>query len=411
MLGFVPKAARPPLFNPLSLAEADAMLAMQDGVSPELRRLLQRFDRLFRLRSDDAPGLMCIGGVIPLAMAEQRAMGAPSLSVTGNGETMAGALISCLGEAADLLSPFEQPGDTAAAGGAPVLLEGWLGEAAARAAAEALPLAYTRGYDAADGRPVLLPADLCLRRAPEHRAINPPGPLSAGVAAGRSFAAAAERAMLELIERDAACLWWLGGRQAAGMAAGIEAAALLERLRQGGTGRVTRLLDLGCDLGIPVTLAYSTSPGGFGLACGIAARLSQAAAARAALLEMAQMEMAAAVAAMKQAERGDGALNAADWRHLKRSAAQLQSLQRFQAVPSDAGDAAGLPAGADLAAHLAGCGIRIYLKDLTRPDIGIPVARAIAPALQPFSDQVTTPRLAAARAEGSGDPPPDVSLY
>ena len=239
MLGFVPKAARPPLFNPLSLADADAMLAMQDGVSPELRRRLQRFDRLFRLHSDDAPGLMCIGGVIGLDMAEQRAMGAPSLSVTGNGETMAGALISCLGEAADLLSPFEQPGDIAAAGGAPVLLEGWLGEAAATAA-EALPLSYTRGYDAADGRPVLLPADLCLRRAPEQRAITPPGPLSAGVAAGRSFAAAAERAMLELIERDAACLWWLGGRQAAGMAAGIEAAALLERLRQGVTGRARR---------------------------------------------------------------------------------------------------------------------------------------------------------------------------
>ena len=73
-------------------------------------------------------------------------------------------------------------------------------------------LSWFRATRSTDGSEVLLPADICLRRPPAQREFTPPFPLSIGSAAGPSREAAALHGLLELIERDAAALWWRGGQ-------------------------------------------------------------------------------------------------------------------------------------------------------------------------------------------------------
>ena len=378
-----------PRIQPLTRAAAARLLT---GASPALKRLLARFDRLFRLRSPFAPGLACIAGTIPLNAPEREAFGMPVLSATGNGLEARAALISCLGEAAEYLSSVEAPGDISFSIFAGLISEGWIHKAEKRARE---PIDFVPAVEPVSGQRSALPADFCLRRAKKLRVLEPVGALSSGVAAGPDFAFAAERAILELVERDAAALWQFGGRipRRAGRKAQSAAKAVLAKLRQGNAARLTRLLDLTSDACIPVIAAWSMDRSGAGLACGIAARRTPEAAAEAAVLELAQMEMAAALSLMKLEERGEAALSDADRRHLVRQKIRPLEQSLFQA------GAVGRPRlirpEAELALSLAARGIRIYLVDLTRAGIGISAARAVSPELQPFSGDAVTARLRA----------------
>lgn len=372
--------------------------------SSELVALAGRLSRVFSIASPFAPGFHCIGS--ELAISHDPTVAAARLSVTGNGQTPARALVSCLGEAAEYLSQFERPGDiavTVAAGDrANLVSDGWVGEALAGVDRA---IDGINAIDAATGEAALLPADLCLRRSPERMVIEPVVALSSGAAAGPSFEAAALRAILELCERDAAAMWWLGGRRPKRFAtehpATIAGAELIAQLRQGETARQTMLFDITTDSDVPAVAAVSLGRDGRGMACGLASRLSASEAARAAVLELCQMEMSAPVAAAKRAERGDAALNAADRRHLLRASfaaadcALLQPAAISSSVPN-------LPTTADgltgLVAHLLSRGIRLFLVDHTRRDIGVAVARAVSPDLQPFSAAVSTKRFSHTRS-------------
>ena len=390
---------------------AELLNSLAAIASRELVAIAERLDRVFSIASPFAPGFYCIGGEIALDGDTASAYGMPRLSVTGNGETLEQALVSCLGEAADFLSQFERAGDVEAlaAGGddSNFVADGWIAQAASSAGN---PIDWTSALDASTRRAALLPADICLRRPPQRRVIEPVGALSSGAAAGPNFESAALRAVLELCERDAAALWWLGGRRPKSFA--LEhpvtgaAAALIERLRQGTTTRRTLLLDITTDNGVPAVAAVSMNADGRGMACGLSSRLAAADAAKAAVLEMCQMEMAAPVADAKRAERGEAALNEADRRHLRRTefmAADCELLHaRYASVPATSGLAPDF--GLDgLVSHLSRCGIRLFLVDHTRKDIGVPVARAVSPDLQPFSMAVSTERLVRARSENGAD--------
>ncbi|WP_245161749.1 MULTISPECIES: YcaO-like family protein [Bradyrhizobium] len=331
------------------------------------------------------------------------------LSVTGNGETQATALVSCLGEAAEYLSQFERPGDIAATVAAcdrtRLVSDGWVGQAVSGANR---PIDCVNAVDAATGEAGLLPADLCLRRPQDRRAIDPVVALSSGAAAGPSFEAAALRAVLELCERDAAAMWWLGGHRPKGFAlehpvtkAGAE---LIGRLRKGESTRRTMLLDITTDIGVPVVAAVSLGRDGREMACGLSSRLAASDAARAAVLEMCQMELAAPVAAAKRAESGDAALNEADRRHLRRAAFAAEDCALLQPRAMSA-EAASLPTAADglkgLVSHLRDRGIRLFLVDHTRHELGVAVARAVSPDLQPFSAAVSTKRFSQVRGSSA----------
>jgi ribosomal protein S12 methylthiotransferase accessory factor len=57
-----------------------------------------------------------------------------------------------------------------------------------------------------------------------------------------------------------------------------------------------------------------------------------------------------------------------------------------------------------IAGALARCGIDAALIDMTRPEFGIPVVRAVAPALQPMPSDTVTDRLRRVLKEcGGGD--------
>jgi thiazole/oxazole-forming peptide maturase SagD family component len=384
-----------------------ALLAkVRDVASPQISAVVDRLARVFVVSSPFAPGFSCVGGEIALNIEQAVAYGASHISVTGNGERLETALVSCLAEAADFVSQLERPGDLHGSGSPetfPIsVANGWIADVICGTSRS---IDWVSARHAASGAPVLLPADICLRRPLQKRAFEFPGPLSSGAAAGANFKAAALRAVLELCERDAAILWWQGGRRARGFSmehrASKAAIALIERLRMGAKERRTWLLDITTDIGVPVVAAVSVNPDGRGLACGFASRLDSSDAAQAAVLELCQMEMSAPLAEAKRAEAGDGALNEADLRHLRR--AVFSATECDLLFPSDVRDAeinGSTQDLEDLIGRLASKGVSLFLFDMTRADIGVSVVRAVSPTLQPFTAAVSTERLKRAQAQG-----------
>jgi ribosomal protein S12 methylthiotransferase accessory factor len=388
--------------------------------SPELERLAPLFKRLFGLQSPFAPGFVFVGGEIEPKAAGPGLAGHGIVSIAGPGASVQEAFTSCFGEAGEFLSQFEQPAD--------VLARGTLAEVESRTTR--LVCEWSRLYlddrqleaetrldwvgsrRLADGLPVLLPADLCLRRLRRTGVLRPRSALSTGCAAGVSAEAATLRALLELIERDAASLWWIGGRHPRPIClehpATRTAKALLDELRQGRDKRRTWLVDITTEFEIPCLVALSVDPDGRGFACGLAARMTAAAAARSAIIEMCQMELALAVVATKLRERGDGALNAVDRRHAERGltiSADDCGLLHPQGTPVLSTEMECLATADALTAlieRLGRSGIDAYAVDLTREQFGIAVARVVAPGLQLFPSELIGPRLAQSITETGG---------
>jgi ribosomal protein S12 methylthiotransferase accessory factor len=374
-----------------------------------------RAQRAFALASSWAPGAHFIGAQLS-APAPPGSGSTMTFSLAGCGETAETALISCLGEGVERVATVECEGDTACR--LP------LSEARPRVMPQAVPLIeellgrsgdisagvdWCHGRDLASGNDVLVPASWTLRRAAAGPLLPPDIALSTGVAAGSTCEHAAERALLELIERDAAALWWIGGRRGRPLALDEPAAAgsatLLQAVRQGAAQRATWLLDITTDLGVPCFVAMSASPRGDGLAFGFSARLSRDEAARAAIFEMCQMELGVQLSAEKLRQLGSEALAEADRRHLARATAlSAESCDLLHPIgtpwhgdiepPSD-----GL---GHLQQLLAAKGMSVALVDLTRPALAVPVVRAIAPGLQQMPGGLVTERLNRAVATFGG---------
>jgi ribosomal protein S12 methylthiotransferase accessory factor len=383
-----------------------------------LLKAASRFARVFELAAPDAPGLVSLGAEFDPGLADPLHAGNPMVGVSGVGLSLQDAFQSCIGEGIEYLSQLQSgddlleldPGDPASRLG-PQAREFLAAFSAHRIRPDAA-LSWHRVTRLTDGREVLLPADLCVRRPLHRQEVKPPFPLGTGSAAGRSWDAAALHGLLELIERDAASLWWQGGNRARSIPpqheAEIEAEALLAKLRQDASPRRSRLLDITTDIGIPCVAAVSCRADGLGFAHGLAARPTLAAAARSAVLEMCQMELAHVVVEAKCRERGEAALNERDRAHRRR--ATLLNADRcllLQPAPgraqhlaidtTDPGDALRLMVG-----RLAQFGIETFCLDLTRPHLAVPAARLIAPGLQPLPSQIMTPRLADMMAQTGG---------
>jgi ribosomal protein S12 methylthiotransferase accessory factor len=369
------------------------------------------FKRVFQLASPDAPGLVSFGAELDPALAGPQHAGGPTVSVSGVGLSAQEAFQGCVGEGIEYLSQLHSESD--------ILLPSGIDSAMARLATPARELVATlsarrsrsdtglswhRATRLNDGCEVLLPADLCLRRSPAQRDFTPPFRLSTGSAAGTSWEAAAIHGLLELIERDAASLWWRGGQRGRSIPAQDEAnlmaEALLTQLRQDNPAqRRNWLLDITTDIGVPCVAAVSSRPDGFGFAFGLAARPTLKAAARSAILEMCQIELAHAVVEAKCVERGTAALNAADRIHLRRATminadrcSLLQPVpERGEHLAIDAADSRS--ALMLIARRLQDFGIETFGLDLTRPRFAVPVARAIAPGLQQEPSEIVTARL------------------
>jgi ribosomal protein S12 methylthiotransferase accessory factor len=401
-------------------AEAEALSRYLDyensdraaaGARERLLLAAAKLRRLFQLPVPDAPGLVFFGGEADPGCLGPDCAGLPAGSLSGSGLTPQRAFEACVGEGIEYLSQFARDSDSIVTG---TLAQrcGAVDDATRRYLAEVLmardidpghPIGWVRVQRVPGGEDAWFPADLCLRRSEARRDFSPPGKLSTGCAAGITEDDAALRAVLELVERDAAALWWRGGRPGRAIAsdsdAGLAAAALLEQLRRGDQGRSGWLLDITTDFEIPTIAAISAREDGSGFAFGLAARVHPADAARAAIFEMCQGELAHHVVAAKQRESGDTLLNDNDRLRLNygrlidtRHCALLRPDGESRLPPghASAGAATGLR---EVLERLGRAGIEVFRLHLTRPDFQVPVVRVLAPGLQAEPGTIVGERL------------------
>ena len=359
-------------------------------------RAAAHFRRIFRLPVPDAPGLFFFGAEADPASLGPHNTGLPTAGVAGSGLTPRQAFEACVGEGIEYLSQFARPGDpfrSATVNSLGATLDPDTNHFLGAVLPAGHPIDWFPVQRLTDAAASFYPADLCLRRAA--RDFVPPLKLSTGCAAGATPQAATLHALLELIERDAAALWWRGGRRPRAIPPNTETAALLTHLRQDQSARRTHLLDITTDLGIPVVAAFSLRNEQDGFAIGLACRPTQAEAARAAIFELCQSELSLHVIAAKRRESGDAALNDSDRHQLARAATLHPATCNILRSNNDRPP----PPVADPFESLARLGIVAYTCDLTRPEFQVPVIRVIAPKLQSYPSEIITPRLAAAIAE------------
>lgn len=201
---------------------------------------------------------------------------------------------------------------------------------------------------------------------------------STGCAVGRTRHEATDTALWECIERDALALWWHGGLQARPLPVEV-----IDRLQPrlfwwlDGRDRVTRLLDLTTDIGLPVVAAVSSGANGRQVAVGSAARPQRAEAALAAVTEMVQTEVAM-----------EAAWQAGDPEVLLWNA-QASTDQQPQFRP--AAGACPAPPG-DLLQRLANLGLSAQAVDLTLLGDPLPSVRVLVPGLCAMGGHTDTAR-------------------
>lgn len=356
----------------------------------------------FQFAAPDSPGLHFWGG---LAEPQRAGLSAslPRISVAGSDLSAEGAETRCLGEAAERLSSLYDAGrDLMTVPAAQIpgdLLAAINGHADS---VECLP-----GQRLNDGEAVWVPAALCLYDpgAMVGAAGQRPAQVAKGIAAGPDWQSAVDSAVAELVERDAAALWWHGGKLPSpvslDLVADCRAAAVLSALRMGQRGRTCWLLDISTEFGLAILAAVSVMENGEGFACGLAASRMPADAARSALIEMAQMELSQHLIRGKAKALGPEGLTEADFRQIERSV-------RITAESCPLIVASGAPrrhdisqAGGSAVARLAKQSA-VYAVECTLPRLDIPVAAVLAPGLQPMDGATVTERLAAVIAETGG---------
>jgi len=400
----------------------DLQRSVADRFGADITRAASLAQRIFMLRSRWAPGLRFLGAeTVPHEIGD----GVPPAvySLSGSGERLEDAFVACVGEGVDRLAQIACHGDIKCVGApaeiafrlTPTISAAVADDMAGQGLPQATCLAWMKGDllgpAGERGREILVPADWTVRRAAREPRLRARTELSVGVAAGPTFEWAATRAILELIERDAASLWWTGGRPGQALplegAAMREAVRLLGFLRQQSQERVSWLLDITSDLGIPVIAALSCNLQARQLACGLAARLTLEDAAGAAILELCQTELAIQLTEVKRAESGQDSLAPSELAHLERDAA-IEASQCDLLHPRGVSTTRDCTQGETplrvLARVMSASGFETTLVDMTRPRFGIPVVRAIAPALQPLPSHIVTERLKRTCNEhGGGD--------
>lgn len=404
---------------------------LQDGAADasghrvKLLRFAARMADVFEIAAPDAPGLVFVAGMTRPSLHRSRPLRDETLSAGGRGIRFGDAFVACVGEAIERVAQYQAEDDRLERRSVAAGLAGYSsGSAEAmlelledRAGAPDAEIDWLPAQNLARGGAVLAPADLCLFRpaAPAVLSTNP----SIGCASGATCEDAILSGLLELIERDAAALWWHAGRPARAIAmetleqAGV--LALLQNLRQGRTTRRSWFLDITSDLGVPCVAAVSFLAEGGGFAHGIAARPTLGAAAAVAMYEMCQMEVAYHLIALKLATSGEEKLSPADRRHRQRFASIDPDRHPFllPRLGPSLSPLADQPAD-DLRALAQGLetkGFECFAVDLTRPEIGVPVFKVLVPGLQPLPSDVRSKRLQQAASLVENPCQTDVPLF
>ena len=268
---------------------------------------------------------------------------------------------------------------------------------------EACQLDWTPVWSLTRGGWRYLPMQYCFYDAPGENGKVYCRADSNGVAAGNCLEEAALYGIFELVERDAVALWWYN--RVARPAVDIESfgdPVVTELLRYyRSRHRDVWALDLRADLGMPVFAAVSARNDGPNqeLIFGFGAHLSARLALRQALGEMTQVLMPARrLGSMGQAEASLLAPELLSWLQTATLAGQPYlaadpTLPRLNVAAYPACDIDDPYESIQLCRRLVEArGLELLVLDQTRPDIGLPVARAVIPGLRHF-----WPRFAAGR--------------
>ncbi len=392
--------------------DSEAADAVTAANRQALLRLAAQLRMLFRLSPPDSPNLVFLGGEADTGPVEGDDGPHDTVSLAGAGLTLNEAFERCVGEGVEYLSQMAAEADIVCRGRPSDvphgLRRGVLSEILAMLASGAdvgdLNIDWVAGRCLASADPILLPADLCLRRSESERDSLSLVNVGTGCAGGPTEEAATIAAILELIERDAAALWWRGGRPARPISLEAAAAAgageLLRHVRGSATTRHSWLLDITTDLGIPCVASVSLASDGSGFACGLSAGLAIGPAIRSAIVEMCQMELSHQIIALKRRQPGNAALNRHDLAQLERARLVDANTPAIQSkgLPNDWYVSSDNSSGAELSfecllRRFEELGVNIYVVNLTRNLLAIPVSKVIATELQPYPSKIETPRL------------------
>ncbi|GLY39737.1 hypothetical protein Amsp01_057600 [Amycolatopsis sp. NBRC 101858] len=212
---------------------------------------------------------------------------------------------------------------------------------------------------------------------------------SNGTAAGSSLEDAILQGALELVERDAVALWWYNRTPVPGVDLASFADPWLHEMTAAyaGIGRELWVLDVTSDLGIPVTVAVSRRIGGSheDIMMGFGAHLDPRIAVRRAVTELNQMlpvvETAGHDVDDPDARRWLAYATVANQPYLRPEAGErMRTAADFPFVHrADVRD--DVEALARVFGH---AGLELLVLDQTRPDVGIPVVKVLAPGIRPF---------------------------
>ncbi|MGW4065378.1 TOMM precursor leader peptide-binding protein [Amycolatopsis sp. NPDC004747] len=212
---------------------------------------------------------------------------------------------------------------------------------------------------------------------------------SNGSAAGSSLEDAILQGALELVERDAVALWWYNRTPMAGVDLASFADPWLEEMsgNYAAIGRELWVLDLTSDLGIPVAAALSRRTDGprEEIMLGFGAHLDPRIAVRRAVTELNQMLPIVQAGSDDlddpDARRWLAYATVANQPYLRPAAGQrMRTAADFGFVnrPDVRDDVEALNR------VFEGAGLELLVLDQTRPDVGIPVVKVLAPGIRPF---------------------------
>jgi ribosomal protein S12 methylthiotransferase accessory factor len=363
-----------------------------------LARALPVARRLGVTRVADITGLDHVG--IPVAAAYRP--NARSLAVSGGkGVTPDAARASAVMEAVEA-AHAERPGlalrlaspAELRAGGAALVHPADLPRRPGAPPDDHADLLWARGIHLGTGAAAWVPHD-----AVHLDLTGPPGghdggarPTSNGLASGVTRAEALAHALCELVERDAAALWEAAG-PAFRDATRVDPATVTDPVARGLLDRChaadldVALYDLTSDLGVPVVACHlaDRDPDPFRplpAAGGVGCHPHPGTAVVRAVTEAAQSRLIDIAGARDDLFRSDHAARVdPDGPYAHRLPPLPDGARAWPAGP---GDAAPTMAGdvALLVARLTAAGLAPVAVDLTRPDLAIPVVRAVVPGLE-----------------------------
>ncbi|WP_432726772.1 TOMM precursor leader peptide-binding protein [Variovorax sp. W6] len=233
-----------------------------------------------------------------------------------------------------------------------------------------------------------LPLAFCFANAPAQSQFHA-GWTSNGCAAGNTREEAILQGFLELVERDAAAVWWYGRHRRPAIGLDSLPGEILQRIERTCGPRWERwVLDITHDFGIPVVVAVGRHLDTGAWAIGFGCSPDRALACERALTEMSQLIAAGKSFAVPATGGADGAKG------------EEQGAPGFLVPAGTAPSSGASAARTDIAGEIRRCvgiaaslGLETIVLDHTRPDLPLCTVKVVVPGLCHIWPELGNPRL------------------